>query len=202
MKRARCERRPAGAHDTELGKTPMAEDQRPVRERVHNVRGHQNDHHRRHMARGLKESPRSPVKKQRQQAPRHRPQIGDRQLENVRVDPPSWKPADDEQEDCRQGNRQREGGIDAVQERSMAIFELARAEGLRDQGVQAEQQAHPEHGDAEEDSGAEAHGPDRFRAQPPHHQGIDGGHRGPAELRHHDGKRETQHRRPLFFPGT
>ena len=95
------------------------------------------------------------------------------------------------------GNGDEDAEPDAVNQPAMAFVDPPRAERLRDQRVEPEQQAHREHGD-----GDEQRWPGRRRRSPPAPSGptirvstipIDD----PPELGDHDGRRERQHRTQL-----
>ena len=58
-----------------------------------------------------------------------------------------------------------DGQVHALGQRPMAIVEIAAAEGLRDQGIEPQQQAYAEERGSIEDGAADAHGADGRRAQ-------------------------------------
>ena len=79
--------------------------------------------------------------------------------------------------------------INALQQAMMAVIDIARAEGLRDQRVEPEQQAHAEYADGIEDDRADADRADRLRAvgQAADHHDVHYAHRHPAQFSEYDG---------------
>jgi len=73
-------------------------------------------------------------------------------------------------------------------------IDAPRAERLRDERVEAEQQAHREHRDGEEDHARETRRGDRVGPETPDHQRIDGAHRDPSDLGDDERCREREHR--------
>ena len=66
----------------------------------------------------------------------------------------------------------------------MAVFALAGAEGLRDEGVETDKQAAAEEAEDVDEDAAEADGGDGYRAvgKTADHHGVDDGHGHPAEF--------------------
>ena len=75
----------------------------------------------------------------------------------------------------------------------MAVFALAGTEGLRDERIEAEENAESEEGDRREDIGTQRDGPDGDGAvrQVAHHDGVHDGHSHPAKLGEYERDGET-----------
>ena len=88
----------------------------------------------------------------------------------------------------------RDGGQHApVDEPATTFVEAPRPERLGDEGVESEQQAHPEDGQGHEQAGSETDGADRGRAKGSDHEGVDHAHGHPAELRKDDRAGQAEH---------
>jgi hypothetical protein len=76
----------------------------------------------------------------------------------------------------------------------VTFVEAPGPERLRHQRIESEEQPHREDRDREEHHARQADRPDRARPEAADHDGVDDAHRDPAELGHHDGRRQRQHR--------
>ena len=87
-----------------------------------------------------------------------------------------------------------EAEINAVDERAVAVFALASAEGLGDEGVEADEEAFAEEGEDEEEAGADADGADGFGAvgETADHHGVDDDHAHPADFGEDERKGEAE----------
>ena len=75
----------------------------------------------------------------------------------------------------------------------MALAVIAGAVGLRDQGVEAEQQAHSEDGKRHVDRRADAHGANGGGAERRHHDGVDDAHAHPTQFGQDDRHGQAKH---------
>src|SRR4051812_24324655 len=180
----RANRRPRGSANAHRRRAHASKDQQPVHERVQQVREDECDHHRSHHAHSLQISSERRVQQQRRNTPGKRVQIGLRQLEDGRIEAPSAERGREREHNQRDRDRENKTQGDAVRKPAMTLIDPAGSECMRDQRIEAEQQAHRKDADAHEKRAADAHGADRFWADPAHHQRIDEPHRHPAELRH------------------
>src|SRR5580698_9715119 len=80
----------------------------------------------------------------------------------------------------------------------MAVVKAARAPGLRDEGVEAEQEADAEEGRRIVDSVAEADGADGVGPEAADHYEVDDGHGHPAQFGEDDGDGESQQSSEFF----
>ena len=90
--------------------------------------------------------------------------------------------ADHEHGDGGVGN----GQVNTLGQGAMAIIEVAAAECLGHQGVEAQQHSNAEQRGRVEDGAGDAYGADGCRAQPPYHDGVDDRHGHPPQLGEHD----------------
>ena len=84
--------------------------------------------------------------------------------------------------------------VDAVDERAVAVFATASAEGLGDEGVEANEEAFAEEGEDDEEAGADADSTDGLGAvgQAAHHHGVDDDHAHPADFGKDEGEGQVQ----------
>ena len=87
-----------------------------------------------------------------------------------------------------------EAEIDAVDERAMAIFAAAGAEGLGDEGVEADEEAFAKEGEDDEEAGADADGADGFGGvrETADHHGVHDDHAHPADFGEDERKGEAK----------
>ena len=84
---------------------------------------------------------------------------------------------------------------------AVAIVGVAGAVGLRDQGIEPEQQSHPEDGEGDVERVADAGRADRRRSERRDHHRVDQAHAHPAEFSQHDRHCQTQQGRELGVAG-
>jgi len=77
-----------------------------------------------------------------------------------------------------------EAEVDAIDEGAMTIFAMAGTEGLRDQGIESNENSFGEKGKDDEETGSDADGADGLGGvgEAPDHHGVDDHHTHPADL--------------------
>ena len=100
--------------------------------------------------------------------------------------------ARDEPDDDRQREGDQDGEREAVKQPPVTLVDAPRAERLRHERVESEQQSHPEEADGGEHAAAEARRADGLRAERPDHQRVDDAHAHPADFGEDDGDRELE----------
>ena len=189
----RQQRGPRRAGHAEGREAAVAEDQHPVRERVHHVRAHQREHHRRHPVHALEIPPKGREEDQKGRAPDGDGKVGLHQRAHFLMKPHRRNRAQQQDANQQEGRRQQQCQGDAVAQPRTALVETPGAVRLRHQRVEAEQQAHAEHGVGEVNGVADAHRADRGGPERAHHDRVDHAHRHPAELGEDHGSRDPQH---------
>src|SRR4029079_16397059 len=107
---------------------------------------------------------------------------------------PTPERAGQREDEDRNGNRKQQTECDAVGKPTMTLVDPPGSERMRDQRIEAEQQAHGKDADAHEERTADPDGADRFRADAADHQRIDKSHRHPAQLGHDHRHSQREHR--------
>ena len=152
------------------------------------------------MVRGLKVTAEREVEQQRDDAPVETVERGDGLGEDGAVDGHAIEDGGAEGEDRDEQEAEREGEDESVEEPAVGGVDFFRAEGLRDEGVEAEEDAADAEGEGVEDDLGESgggHGDGRVR-QAADHAGVDDGHGHPAELAGDEGRGEPEERRELL----
>jgi hypothetical protein len=90
--------------------------------------------------------------------------------------------------------RQREAEVDAVDQRVKAVLGAAGAEGLGNQGVEADEEAFAKEREDEEEAGADADGGDGLGAvgEAADHHGVHDGHADPADFGEDQGQCQVE----------
>ena len=153
---------PAGSFRAQPRRSQMTQNQQPISGQIHQVRREQRDHHRPRHVQRLQITPQREVDQQRRRAPDQGVKIRPRRAQHLTVD-------SQVRQDCFQrpdrahhhGNHQH-GHPHAGYQGAVAIFAISRAECLRDQCVEPQQQAARADRDPVEHHGAQAHRADRF----------------------------------------
>ncbi len=168
-------------------------DQGPVHQRIEEVRRDQREHHRRRQVHSLQVAPAGGIGEQERRAPDDDEEIRLQVRRHRGVEAERWDGDRQQQAHChdRQGHQRRQR--QAVEQPAVAVADVAGAERLRHQRVEAEQHAHAEDGNGDVQGGAHAHGADRLGSERPDHQRVDHAHGHPAKLGHHHGDGEAEH---------
>ena len=91
--------------------------------------------------------------------------------------------------DRRQADGDEKPALDAARD----TLSIARADCLRDDGVEDHQDSRGGERDEQKEQISQRHGSQRFRGHAPDHERIDNAHRHDGHLRAHDGKRQACH---------
>ncbi len=196
----RHERGPGGAVGAERGQAEVPVDQRPVADRVDDVGGDEREHHRPHQADRLQIAPRRGVDEQRQQRQPQHVEVAADHRDDGRVDAEAIEPGALQPQQAGERHRGEQPEPQALPQPAPAGVVVAGAVGLRDDRVEAEQDAHAAGGQGEEQDAGEADAADGFRPERADHQRVDDAHRHPADLGEDDRPGEAPERPELAPP--
>ncbi len=176
--------RPAGADRTHIREAPFAVNQNIVAEGIDNVRGNEGEHDGANHVHRLQAAAQREIEKQRQKSDAEGFGVGNCEFDDAGIGADSLVEIAEHPDGNEQKRRERDAEIDAVDERAMAILAFAGAEGLRDEGIESEQNAEAKERDGDEDVRAESDGSDGSGAvgQASDHHGVHDGHAHPTEL--------------------
>jgi hypothetical protein len=124
------------------------------------------------------------VEQQREEADRERAHVREGEDRNLGVNAHAPKIERDVPDGDGEDGCERKAEVDAVDEGAMAVLAVARAEGLGDQGVEADEKTFAEKGEDDEDAGADADGADGLGAiwEAADHHGVHDHHAHPAKF--------------------
>ena len=177
----------------------VAVDEQPVADEVDEVGGDEREGDGFGEVRGLQVAAEGEVEQQRKDAPVEAVERGDGLGEDGAVDGNAVEDHGTEGEDCDQQGPEGEGEDETVEKPAVGGMDFFGAEGLGDEGVEAEQDAANAEGEGVEDDlgergGGHGHGGVRQAAD---HAGVDDGHGHPAELAGDERRGEPEERREL-----
>jgi len=184
----------AGTGDAVGGESPLAVDQEVVAEKVDEIRSDESEGNGADHVHALKRAPDGEEETQREHAEGQSAHVGGGEgsdgvsdadgLEVTREDP--------DRDGEERGDRETE--IDPVDEGTVAVFTPASAESLRDEGIEADEDAFGEESEDDEEARRNADGADGFSGvrKAADHHGVDNGHGHPADLGEDEGKGEAE----------
>jgi hypothetical protein len=185
---------PAGASDAENGETKFSEDEYIVAEKIDEVgcdegEGDGSDH-----VHTLKGSANGEIQKQGKETGGKCVHVGSGQDRDAVGHSEAFEIERDDPDGKGKKGSDRETKVDAVDERAVAIFAMACAEGLGDEGVEANHETFTKESEDDEETGADTDGANGFGAvgKASNHHGVDDDHAHPAEFSEHQRKGEVE----------
>ena len=137
---------PARTHHAHRGSAPFAVDENPIEEGVDDVGAHEREGNRLGHVHGLQAASDSEIKQERKKAEGQRLHVGNGERGELRFDVQTPKKRSEQPNWKHQEGRHHHAQINAVDQRAVAVFAAARAEGLRDEGIEANEETATEEG--------------------------------------------------------
>jgi len=162
----------------------MSEDEEIVAEQVDEIRCDEGEGDGADEVHALEGPAESEVKEQGDEAKRKRVDIRAGEDGDLGGDAKAMEEIGEEPYGSQDKGRQGEAEVDAVDQRVEAVFGATSAEGLGNQGVEADEEAFAEEGKDEEEAGADADGGDGLGAvgEAADHHGVHDGHADPTDF--------------------
>ena len=184
----------AGAGDAVGAEAELAEDEDVVAEEVDEVGGDECEGDGADHVHALKGAADGEVEEERNEAGGESAHVGSSEDGDGMGDAEAFEVTGNDPNGDGQEGSDGEAEIDAVDERGVAVFAMAGAEGLGDEGVQADEQAFTKEGEDDEEAGADADGADGFGAvgETTDHHGVHDDHAHPADFGEDERKGEEQ----------
>ena len=184
----------AGADDTEHGKAEVAEDKDVIAEEIDEIGSDEGEGDGTDKVHALQGAAEGEVEEKRKQAKGKRVHIRAGEDGDIRGDAEEMEEAGKKPDGEEERRQEKKTEIDAVDEGVVTIVLAAGAEGLGDEGVEADQEAFAEEDEDEEEAGADADGGDGLRGigEAADHHGVHDGHADPTDLGEDEGKRQVE----------
>ena len=174
----------AGADDAEHGKSAVAKDEEIVAEGVDEIGGDEGEGDGADEVHSLEGAAKGEVKKKRHEAECQRVHIRAGKDGDVGGDAEAIEEMRERPDGGEEQGRNGKAEVDAIDEGVETVFEAAGAEGLGDEGVEADEEAFTEEGEDEEEAGTDADGSDGLGAvgEAANHHCVHDGHADPADF--------------------
>ena len=184
----------AGAGDTVGGEAEFAEDEDVVAGEIDEIGGDERESDGAHHVHALERAANGEIEEEGNESGGEGAHIGSGEDGDGVGDAEAFEIAGQDPDGNGEERGDGEAEIDAVDERGVAVFAMAGAEGLRDEGVQADEKAFAEEGEDDEEAGGDADGADGFGGigKAADHHGVHDDHAHPADFGEDERKSEAE----------
>ena len=174
----------AGAGYAEGRESEFTEDKEVIPEDVDEVCCDESEGDRAHHVHTLEGAADGEVEKEGKKPGGESAHIGSGENRNVVGDAEAFEVERDEPDRKGQERSDREAEVNAVEERAVAVFAASGSEGLRDESVEADQEAFTKKGEDQEEAGADTDGSDGLGAvgEPADHHSVNDDHAHPTDF--------------------
>jgi len=182
------------------GEAQVAVDESPRAHRVDDVRAHQSNGDRFHDRQRLQVAAERGVEQQRQQAPHQDVEVRGGQPQHLTGESPHRQAGNAHQRQDGERRGDEEAETDAVDQPTVALVQPAGPVRVRDERLEAEQEAHPEDRHGLEQDAADADGTNGRGAERPDDDGVHDRHGDPADLGEHHRPGQGHHPSQFVSP--
>ena len=183
-------RRQRGAGRAQRGKARLPKHQRDVEQEVCDVREQDRHDQSAGPLRSLQVGPQGGEGEHRQEARKPQPEKEPAVAAHLGRDAGGLEQEGQERDGQRQDQGHEERQPEPLPDELVGALAIARAQGLREEGIEAHHRPDADDGEREEEAVRRPHRAQRSRSQPAHHRRVDEAHQGIAGLREGDGEGE------------